>query len=373
MRPGQVLNPGNALQNGEMKLTYRQDGALSFDRFNGGNYWNSGTQGSPAGVCVLEEDGNLVIYDPDGNLIWMTGTWGHPDSQLTVYAEGYALLERPAAIPSPHGLKILQVPVWSTSRLLGTVRVSHASGPPEETTLTVPVGRKILCGGARVNSFESDLCFLTASFPKDVRTWVAKAKGSTGGANIDVWAITINDPHNEFDVRIFSNKSVADRFPSTTATVLGNYVLTGGGAEANWHGQGGFLVASFPGSPDSWAAASKTHPDFFETGSVTAYAIGIRTSDAAPEFISAIFEKKMFETKIFPGAETSVSRPSAQISLPGYLVGGGAEVRSGERYFLTASYPEGNAWKVASKEHLQLTKCTINAYAIVARVGSGTL
>jgi hypothetical protein len=126
MLPGEVLNPGSALHNGEFKFTYGQDGGLTLHRFNkAGTYWSSGTQGRGAGVCILEEDGNLVIYDSDDNPIWMTGTWGHPDSQLTITDEGYVVIDRPAQL----GLAIHHIPVWSTSRLLGSLRVFHASGP----------------------------------------------------------------------------------------------------------------------------------------------------------------------------------------------------------------------------------------------------
>jgi hypothetical protein len=259
--------------------------------------------------------------------------------------------------------------------------VFHASGPTAahpETTLTVPVGWKILGGGARVNWSEPGN-LLTASFPKDARTWVAKAKDHTQSspANIDVWAIAIPDSHDECDVRIFSQEGPADFFPSAIATVLGDYVLTGGGAQANWRNDSSLLVASYPGGPKSWVGASKTPAGGSERATVTAYAIGIRASDSAPDFFRPIFERNMFETKCLGNTGTSAGRPSAEISTGrGYvLIGGGAHVNclGGEGNFLTASYPEGNTWKVASKEHLQSGACTITAYAIEARVGSGTL
>jgi hypothetical protein len=50
-------------------------------------------------------------------------------------------------------------------------------------------------------------------------------------------------------------------------------------------------VASLPGGPDSWVAASKT-PIAGERASVTAYAIGIRASDRATTPIREIFERK---------------------------------------------------------------------------------
>jgi len=365
MLPGQVLNPGCALRHGEFALIYGTGGDLRFDRMHRSTLWESGTQVFPAGPCVLEEDGNLVIYDSDGKPIWMTGTWGHPGSKLIVEQEGYAVIERP---PGPF---IPPIEVWSTDWLLGTVRMYHATGitaMPAETTLTVPQGRKILCGGAR-QSGGGTSTFLTASFPKDARTWVAKAEKSSP-ASIDVWAITISDPYDACEVLIFGGSPGS---PSDTAAVPGNYVRTGGGAQA---GEGSLLVASVPGGSDSWVAVSKT-PIAGQTASVTAYAIGIRASDRSIPSIREIFERKMFETKIFANTGASASCPSAEIStIGGYvLVGGGAAVNClrGESNFLTASYPEGKTWKVASKEHIQSGACTITACAIGARVGSGTL
>lgn len=377
MLPGQVLNPGNALQNAEFTLTYRQDGALSFDKSNHGNLWKSGTQGSPAGVCLLEEDGNLVIYDPDGNPIWMTGTWGHPGSKLVVQKvgeNGYFEIQRPH--PNP---KSPPIRVWSSHKFLGSVKLLQAPEDftpggvsydgKDQTTLTVPGGQKILCAGARIG----DLNPLTASFPKDVRTWVLKVKYERP-VDLKSWAITIFDPNDELDVQVLSEKSAVGPEPRVTATVPGDYMLTGGGAEA---GGGSYLTGSFPGSPNSWVASSKA-PPIGAAGYVTAYAIGIRASNKLHGDIREIFEKKMFETRFFSEAVTSGrGRASGEISLPiGYvLVGGGAAVYSGTQNVLLASYPERNTWKVDAQdmEGLRNTNIPINAYAIGARVGSGTL
>jgi hypothetical protein len=375
MLPGEVLNPGSALHNGQFKFTYHQDGDLRLDEIHKNPiYWSSGTQGRGAGVCILEEDGNLVIYDSDDNPIWMTGTWGHPDSQLTIKDDGYVVIERPAQL----GLAFHHIPVWSTSWLLGSLRVFHARGstaPHPETTLTVPEGWKILGGGARVNWSEPGN-WLTASFPKDVRTWVAKATEhmQSSPANIDVWVIAIADRDNQCDVRISSQVGAAGLIPSAIATVPGNYVLTGGGAQANWKSEGSLLKASYPASPNSWVGVSK-NPTGGEPATVTAYAIGIRDSDTAPVFLKAIFEREMFETKVLATTGTSAGRPSAEMSTRGgyVLIGGGAVVNGMGNNFLTASYPEANTWKAASKEHLESGACTITAYAIGARVGSGTL
>ena len=217
---------------------------------------------------------------------------------------------------------------------------------------------------------------LTASFPKDARTWVAKAKDhlEDSPANIDVWAIAIHDPKNECQVDIFSKESAADKHPSATATVGEGYALTGGGAQANWKGEGSLLTASYPEGSRHWVAASKDHAKV-EIATITAYAIGIRAADNASSPLKKIFEMKMFETRTFTNTGASAKHPSAEIFTgPDYvLVGGGAQVNwQGEGNLLTASYPDRNTWKVASKDHKPPGEsCTITAYAIGARVRSG--
>ncbi len=105
MLPGQVLNPGQSINVlgpslrttplagilGESLyiLAYQDDGNLVFNEISlsgGGNYilWASGTDGKPAGVCIMQDDGNLVIYGPDGENIWQTATSGNSGSFLMV-------------------------------------------------------------------------------------------------------------------------------------------------------------------------------------------------------------------------------------------------------------------------------------------------
>ncbi|MFD7449026.1 hypothetical protein [Kitasatospora sp. NPDC059827] len=38
--------------------------------------WNSGTQGRSAGEAVMQDDGNFVVYDGNGNAAWSSGTSG---------------------------------------------------------------------------------------------------------------------------------------------------------------------------------------------------------------------------------------------------------------------------------------------------------
>jgi len=246
----------------------------------------------------------------------------------------------------------------------GSYSVFHATGATAahpEVTLTVPPEYKIVSGGARVN-WTGEGSLLTASFPKDRNTWVAKAKDHkvSSPANIDAWVIAIYDPDSKWEVDIVSQISSAANHPTISATVLSGYVLTGGGAESHWQSAGSLLTASYPdsGKAGTWTVASKDHFDSEKT-TITAYAIGLRSADGS----------KKLSTKVVPNTSGSASHPSTKVSPEtGYrLIGGGAQVNyTGDGNLLTASYPDfdGNKWIVASKDHKKPDPSTITAYAI---------
>jgi hypothetical protein len=55
-------------------------------------------------VCIMQGDGNLVIYDPGVNPIWASDTWQHPGSSLWVQGDGNVVIYRPDGAP-----------VWATN------------------------------------------------------------------------------------------------------------------------------------------------------------------------------------------------------------------------------------------------------------------
>jgi hypothetical protein len=50
--------------------------------------WESGTNGSGAVRCNMENDGNLVLYDADGIPHWSSGTEGNPGAFLRCQDDG---------------------------------------------------------------------------------------------------------------------------------------------------------------------------------------------------------------------------------------------------------------------------------------------
>ncbi|MEP0919350.1 hypothetical protein NC981_21195 [Leptolyngbya sp. DQ-M1] len=230
-------------------------------------------------------------------------------------------------------------------------------------SFTVPDGYKIISGGAKVN-WNGYGNLLTASFPDNRTTWVAKAKdhGTADPATITIRVIALYDPNNEWEVEIESEPSGPEHHPGSVATLLSEYILTGGGAQAHWTTEGSLLTASCPQGSQSWKASSKDH-EYPEAVLITAYAIGIRPRNGAQNP----------EMKIFPKTSPAEQHPSVDVPVePGYtLVGGGAQVNwTGHGNLLTASYPseDGTAWQVSSKDHINASPATITGYAIGVKV-----
>ena len=54
------------------KLTIRFRGLTAVNRQTGAPIWHIGTHGNPGAYLVLQDDGNLVVYEGDAAL-WNTG------------------------------------------------------------------------------------------------------------------------------------------------------------------------------------------------------------------------------------------------------------------------------------------------------------
>ena len=105
MKAGEVLYPGQYITsaNGRYKFIYQNDGNLVL--YDGSRpLWASSTNGQPGGVCIMQEDGNLVFYIPVDRPIWASNTAGNPNSRLVVQDDGNMV------IYSPNGKAI-----WATN------------------------------------------------------------------------------------------------------------------------------------------------------------------------------------------------------------------------------------------------------------------
>jgi len=113
---------------------------------------------------------------------------------------------------------------------------SHPKG-----TITVDNGYKVIGGGARVN-WQGAGNMLTASYPSSETEWTALAKDhdAPSPATIDVYALGLYDPNDEWEVKTFTENSDPKEHNRVRKTVPSDYALTCGGAFAHWSGRGSY-------------------------------------------------------------------------------------------------------------------------------------
>jgi hypothetical protein len=97
---GETLLPGQLIgsANGQYVLGYQVDGNLVLSG-PGGPVWNSQTSGTKPGVCIMQHDGNLVVYEPGATPVWASATDGNPGSRLLVQDDGNLVIYQPDGSP----------------------------------------------------------------------------------------------------------------------------------------------------------------------------------------------------------------------------------------------------------------------------------
>jgi hypothetical protein len=237
--------------------------------------------------------------------------------------------------------------------------VTSALAPHPSIDFTVPSEYKILGGGA-LDNWSGAGNLLTASYPKGLQTWSVAGKDheAPSPASLTLFALALYDPNNEWDVTIEQETSDPASHPQAAATLLPGYTLTGGGAFVDYHGAGNLLTASFPTSVAAWEARSKDH-DLADPARITAYAIGIRHRSGNVTVSHVIRETT--------GAVAA--HPSARVCLdmdPGSILTGGGALDNwdGDGNLLTGSFPQGNCWIGAGKDHIHSAPASITVYAI---------
>jgi hypothetical protein len=128
---------------------------------------------------------------------------------------------------------------------------------------SLPPNYTIVGGGARIQ-WSGGGNLLTASFPRDRRSWEARGKdhGESSPAAITAYAIGIRARNGLAfpETRIVTVRSNIAAHPEAAMTVPPGFRLLGGGAVVNWTGAGSLLTASFPSSDLlRWTARAKDH------------------------------------------------------------------------------------------------------------------
>lgn len=89
MRPGETLPPGRSLTSASSAYSFTYNHPL----------WDSGSAGTSTRVCIMQHDGNLVIYDAEGQVPFRSDTHGNPGSHLVVQDDGNVVIYRPDGTP----------------------------------------------------------------------------------------------------------------------------------------------------------------------------------------------------------------------------------------------------------------------------------
>ena len=99
--PGELMLPGQSITSpdGLFTMIHQTDGHLVVYRRVGANayaevVWASGKYGFAPGVCVMQRDGNLVVYDADRVPRWASGTNGKLDLALRLQIDGSIVLHK---------------------------------------------------------------------------------------------------------------------------------------------------------------------------------------------------------------------------------------------------------------------------------------
>ncbi len=90
--------------------------------------WSAMTMGSDAAYAIMQDDGNLVVYNNSQKPLWASNTYGHGGAYLTLQADGNMVIYQN------------NTPLWAT----GTVGWMHCTPPAREQQWLV--GGKLLPG-----------------------------------------------------------------------------------------------------------------------------------------------------------------------------------------------------------------------------------
>ncbi len=239
--PGERLLPDQSLTSpdGRFMLIHQTDGHLVVYRTADNNpfaevVWASGAFGHEPGLCVMQPDGNLVVYDAALQPRWASGTHGQPGLHLRLQIDGRVVLQDSAghvawdtarAGPDPvPEVRIITVVNQSAANLV--LRFFSADDNAKVFTLgdglhTVPAG------GSLAWPLPSGFGQVKATFNgRDDRIMAA---GESFTYDADVRVRIVNGSPRDIGIRIFR-----DSDPVRVFALPGGELSLPAGGEAFW-------------------------------------------------------------------------------------------------------------------------------------------
>lgn len=87
------IAPGRHWAVGKYALAFTGAGNLEvWNRKSSRLLWQSGTRGAHVARMVMQDDGNLVIYDRKGRPMWSSGTHGNDSAYLALQEDGNVVI-----------------------------------------------------------------------------------------------------------------------------------------------------------------------------------------------------------------------------------------------------------------------------------------
>jgi hypothetical protein len=78
--------------NQRFTFVHQADGNVVLYDDQGNALWSNGTVGLDSDLLLMQDDGNLVLYATDGSPLWSSDTAGNPGAQLEVHDEGNIMI-----------------------------------------------------------------------------------------------------------------------------------------------------------------------------------------------------------------------------------------------------------------------------------------
>ncbi|GGN74073.1 LysM peptidoglycan-binding domain-containing protein [Nocardia rhizosphaerihabitans] len=144
LRVGEELGLGQSLTGGAYTLALQPDGNLVVTEPDGNVVWAAQTHGQDVQRAALQEDGNFVLYKGDGSAAWSTETNGknveklviQPDRNVVLYGTDGSVAwatatntDNPLPAPAPEPEPVAAAPI-----------AEEVPPPPAAQTYTVEPG-----------------------------------------------------------------------------------------------------------------------------------------------------------------------------------------------------------------------------------------
>jgi hypothetical protein len=215
-------------------------------------------------------------YPREDMAAWLVSSKDHVDADPHRLV-GFAIGLKIAGMSREELLSSQDVTVFS---------LDSESVPHPEATVNIPGDFVLLGGGFHVH-WQGAGNLATASFPSPTNSWTSWTARSSDHEIADPSVLTTYAIGLRRNLRVGTvmqhvdvSQSAVASHPSSTASLLQGFALTGGGAEVHWTGAGNLLWRLEPVAPQHQETqqfiASSKDQDISDPATITTYALGIQ-------------------------------------------------------------------------------------------------